>query len=59
MNGNNKIYFDSIGTEYIPKEIKNFIGNKNIITNIHKIQAYDLIKCIYFAIGSINFMLER
>ena len=24
-------YFDSFGVEYIPKEIKNFINNKNII----------------------------
>ena len=34
MNGNNIIYFDSFGVEQIPKEIKKFIGNKNIITNI-------------------------
>ena len=38
MNDNNATYFDSIGVEYIPKEIKKFIGNKNIITNIYKIQ---------------------
>ena len=40
-NGNNIIYFDSFGVERIPKEIKEFIGNKNIITNIYRIQAYD------------------
>ena len=34
-------YFDSTGVEHIPKEIKNFTGNKNIITNIYRIQAYD------------------
>ena len=34
VNGNNIIEL-----EYIPKETKQFIGNKNIITNIYKIQA--------------------
>ena len=28
-------YFDSFGIDYIQKEIKKFIGNKNIITNIY------------------------
>ena len=40
VNGNNIIYFDSFGVEYIPKEIKKFIGNKIVITNIYIIQAY-------------------
>ena len=35
------IYFDSFGVEHIPKEIMKFIGNKNIVTNIFRIQAYD------------------
>ena len=34
------------------------MGNKNIITNIYKIQAYDLIMCGYFCIGFIDFMLK-
>ena len=34
-------YFDSFGVEHIPKEIRTFINNKNIKTNIFKIQAYD------------------
>ena len=34
VNGNNTIYFDSFGVEHFPKEIKKFIGNKNITTNI-------------------------
>ena len=34
----NKItYFDSFGVENIPKEIKKFIGHKNIITNIYRL----------------------
>ena len=28
------VYFDSLGVEHIPEEIKEFIGNKNIKTNI-------------------------
>ena len=44
------------GIEYIPKEIKTFISNKNIKTNIFRIQAYDSIMCGYFCIGFINFM---
>ena len=44
--------------KYIPKQIKKFIGNKNIITVIYKIQAYDSIMCRYFYIGFIDFMLE-
>ena len=50
-------YFDSFGVEHIPQEIKAFIGNKNIKTNIFRIQAYDSIMCGYFCIGFIDFML--
>ena len=56
VNAENVTYFDSFGVEYIPKEIKRFIGNKNIITNIYRIQAYDSIMCGYFCIGLIDFM---
>ena len=41
MNGDIMTYFDIFGVEHIPKEIKKFIGNKNITTNIFRIQAYD------------------
>ena len=57
MNGNN-IIFDSFGVENIPKEIKRFIGNKNIITNIYRIQVYDSIICGFFCIGFIDFMFK-
>ena len=58
VNGNNIIYFDSLGVEYIPKEIKKFIGSKNIITNIYRIQAYDLVMRQYFCIGFIDFKIK-
>ena len=49
-------YFDSFGLEHIPKETKAFINNKNIKTNVFRIQAYDSIMCGYFSIEFIDFM---
>ena len=57
VQNNNVTYFDSFGGEYIPKEIKTFINNKTIKTNIFRTQAYDSIMCGYFCIGFIDFML--
>ena len=45
------------GVEQILKEIKTFISNINITTNIFRIQAYDSIMCGYFCIAFIDFML--
>ena len=28
------VYFNSFGVEHVPEEIKEFVGNKNIIDNI-------------------------
>ena len=58
MNGDNIIYFDSFGVKHIPKEIKKFIGNKNMITNIYRIQAFDSIMYGYFCVGFFNSMLK-
>ena len=58
VNNNNVTYFHSFGVEHIPKEIKKLIVNKNIKTNIFRIQAYDSIMCGYFCIGFIDFMLK-
>ena len=52
------IYFDSFGVEHIPKEIKKFIGNRDTVANIFRLQAYDSIMCGYFCIGFIDFMLD-
>ena len=53
------IYFDNFRIEHIPKEIKKFIGNKNIITNIlehtHMIWKY---VDTYFCIRFIGFILN-
>ena len=58
VNNNDVTYFDSFGEEDIPKEIKAFIKNKNITTNIFRIQAYASIICGYFCIGFIDFVLK-
>ena len=38
---NNVTYFHSFEEEHISKKIRTFISNKNIKTNILRIQAYD------------------
>ena len=43
VNAENVIYLDSFGVEHISKEIRKFIGNKSVITNIYRMQAYDSI----------------
>ena len=58
VKNNDITYFDSFGVEYIPKEIKAFIKNRNIKTNIFRTQTYDSIMCGYFCIRFINFMLK-
>ena len=58
VNNNNVTYFDSFGVEHIPKEIKEFVKNKNITANIFRIQAYDSVMCRYFCIGFIDFMFK-
>ena len=45
VQNNNVTYFDSFGAEHIPKEIKEFVKNKNTTTNIFRMQAYDSIMC--------------
>ena len=57
VRNNDVTYFDSFGVEHIPKEIKTFIKNKNLKTNIFRIQAYDSIMWGNFCIGFIDFML--
>ena len=54
---NDGIYFDSFRVEHIPKEIKKFVSNKNIKTNIFRILVYDSIMSRYFCVGFIDFML--
>ena len=57
VHNNDVTYFNFFGIEHIPKEIRTFINNKNIKTNLFRIQAYDSIMCEYFCIGFVSFML--
>ena len=58
VKNNDITYFDNFGVEHIPKEVKAFIKNKNVKTNIFRTEAYDSIMCGYFCIGFINSMLK-
>lgn len=57
-----KMYFDCFAVEHIPNKIENFIVNKNIMTNIFRMQVYDVwiisITCEHFSIEFIDFMLN-
>ena len=66
INNKSFTYFDSFNVEYIPKEMKTFIGRSlsivlfpplRVATDIFRIQAYDWIMCGYFCIVFIDFML--
>ena len=37
VNAKNVTYFDRFGVEHVSKEIRKFIGNEDIITNIYRI----------------------
>ena len=54
MNLNNATYVENLGVEHVPKSIKKFAKNKNIITNIYKIQEYASVMCV----NIINFILQ-
>ena len=56
---NEVIYFDSFDVEYIPKEIKDKTRNKNIKSNIFRIQDNDSIMCGYFSIIFIEYILNN
>ena len=59
---NGTVYIDSFGVEHIPEEIKEFTeefpGNKNIKTNIFRLQEDNSIMCCCFCIGFRDFKLE-
>ena len=54
---NNVTYFDNLGVEHIPKEIKKSVNKSIVVTNIFRIQTYDSVMCGYFCIGFIDFMI--
>ena len=42
----------------LQKKIREFVGNKNITTNIYRIQAHNSVMYGNFCIGFIDFMLK-
>ena len=50
------LYANNSGTEHVAKEIKRFIGHKDIKTKTFRIQANNSIMCGYFCIGFKDFM---
>ena len=59
VKNNEVTYFDSFVRGHIPKEIKAFVKNRNIKTNVFRMQEYDSITCGYFCIVFIDFMFKR
>ena len=58
-HGNTEIYFGSFGVEDIPKAIKKIIDKNRIQEYMnYRIQAYNTVKCRYFCIRFIVFMLQ-
>ena len=58
LNNKTVTYFYSFGIEHIPREVRKFTGNRNIISNTYRIQNYDSIMCGYFCIGFIDYMFK-
>ena len=56
IKNNGVICFDSFGVEHVSKEVVHFIGQKDIKTNIFRIQADNSIICGYCCIAFIDFM---
>ena len=63
VKDNGVIHFHSFGVEHVSKEIVNceifHWRNKNIKTNIFRIQGDNSIMCGYFCIGFIGFMFAN
>ena len=47
------VYFDNFGVEHVTEEIKKFVRNKNIITNIFRVQGNNSVMFGTFALDSL------
>ena len=47
------VYFDNFGVEHVPEEIKKFVKNKSIITNIFRVQGNNSVMSGTFALDSL------
>ena len=57
IDGNTNVYFDSFGIEYIPLEVLKKIRDKSITHYIFRIQSDDSIRCGFYFIAFIEYML--
>ena len=55
---NNVTYFDSFAVGHIPEEVKRFVGNKKIKSNMYRLQHYYSIMCGYYCIAFIDHMFN-
>ena len=58
VNNKTATYFDSFGIEHIPKEIRVFMGDKDIIAGIYRIQSYYSTMHGYYCIDFTDYMLK-
>ena len=59
VNAENVTYFwELLEFNIFHKQNRKFIGNKDILTNVYKIQACKSIICIYVFIGFVDIMLK-
>ena len=54
---NNVTYFHSFGVEHIPKEMKILFDKSMVLTNIFRIQGYDLVMGVYFCIFVLHLLI--
>ena len=57
IDRNTAVYFDSFGIEYILQEVLNKIRDKSITRNMFGIQDNESIKCGFYCITFIEYMI--
>ena len=57
IDQNTAVYFDSFGIECIPREVLKKIKDKSISYNIFRIQDCDFIKCGFYCIAFIEYII--
>ena len=58
INGSKATYFDSFGIEHIPNEILRFLHEKDIDSNIFRVQSKKSVLCGYFCIKFLEYMFS-